>query len=110
MPEGRKFTTSPILFDIYTEPILIALEEVNIFSQMYADDLVCVCNSKEESMKAISIVARIANELRLTLNPRKSGILRLGTYLGRTLTATPHMAKAGGRANYIGRVLWVCRH
>lgn len=33
----------------------------------------------------------------------------LGTFLGRTLSAAPHLAKAGFRATYIGRRLWICR-
>ena len=70
----------------------------------------------------------------MALNPRKSGILRLNrktavnpanghiggiplvedykylsTYLTRTLSAAPHYSKAGSKATYISRSLWMCR-
>jgi hypothetical protein len=79
-------------------------------------------------------VARVSTALRLRLNPRKSGVLLLhlkapmtpaeghiggipfveeygylGTLLGRTLSASPHLAKAGRRATYVSRRLWLCR-
>ncbi len=133
VPQG--LCTSPILFNLYSQPILYELQSAGIFARMYADDLICICKDKVEAGRAISITARVSNALKLKLNPKKSGILMmfsnqprkpaeghiggipytqyykyLGTTIDRTFSAKPHLAKTGHRAAYISRQLWNCRN
>ena len=42
VPQG--LISSPLLFNIYVEPLLEELESAGLFSRMYADDAVSVCN------------------------------------------------------------------
>jgi hypothetical protein len=45
VPQG--LTTSPLLFNIYVEDILERMDRENIFTAMYADDLVCVTTNRQ---------------------------------------------------------------
>ena len=75
VPQG--LISSPLLFNIYVEPLLEELESAGLFSRMYADDAVSVCNGQTEVRRAIAIVERKATELKLRVNKKKSGVLVL---------------------------------
>lgn len=54
VPQG--LTTSPILFNIFVEPILEELEQADIFGAMYADDLLITTEDENQARRAIRIV------------------------------------------------------
>jgi len=45
VPQGMG--SSPMLFDIYSETLLNDLNKCEYYSQMYADDLVCIVQKKK---------------------------------------------------------------
>jgi hypothetical protein len=97
---------------------------------MFADDLGSVTNDQNEAEEAIRIVLSEADKLELKVNPRKSGILMLGTNLSNTdkngelqgipyvaeykylgtwvdgqLSVDPHLVKAKRKSDYQTRRL-----
>ncbi len=61
VPQG--LPSSPPLFNVLSEPILVRLEEIVVFARMYADDLVCVCRDQAQATRAILAVEEIARRL-----------------------------------------------
>ncbi len=51
VPQG--LSTSPLLFDIFVEPLLYRLQNAGIFSRMFADDLVCIAEDRLAISEAV---------------------------------------------------------
>ena len=49
-----------------------------MFSRMFADDLIVLAANQTEAASSIAIVRQEAESLKMNLNARKSGILRIG--------------------------------
>lgn len=69
---------SPLLFDIYVEPIIagihsrfaIPLEDI----LFYADDLAVIC-TRDQVNRVIDLIEKISKQLSLILNKKKSGVV-----------------------------------
>lgn len=68
---------SPSLFDIYTEPLLLELNQLipidNILA--YADDILILCEDLDTLIQCMNIVERWSTENNLKINKKKSAIL-----------------------------------
>lgn len=49
-------TLSPMLFNVFAEELIEKFTEKEIWSQMYADDIVLVCTSLSELHRAVNIL------------------------------------------------------
>jgi RNA-directed DNA polymerase len=47
---------SPTLFNIFINDLLIAFEASGITARGYADDIVCICKTREETVRAIQLM------------------------------------------------------
>ena len=68
---------SPLLFNIFINDLLIAFMINGIETRGYADDIVCIWNSIQQVNLSISIMKEWSNNNGMSINPRKSGILRI---------------------------------
>ena len=68
---------SPLLFNLYINDLMIAYKLQGIFSRAYADDVICICNSKEQLSQAISIMMEWSLKNEMEINKDKSGIMRV---------------------------------
>jgi group II intron reverse transcriptase/maturase len=71
-PQGG--VISPLLSNVYLTVLDRALEEAGYRFVRYADDIVCLCRSKEEAERALEYIRRVLRKLKLELNEEKSGI------------------------------------
>jgi RNA-directed DNA polymerase len=72
-PQGA--VLSPLLANIYLNPLDHALTEAGFALLRYADDFVILCKSREEAETALALVQRWVNENELTLHPTKTKIV-----------------------------------
>jgi hypothetical protein len=75
VPQG--LINSPILFNIYINSIITELESYHIECRLYADDMIVFTNDKQECEKAIKLLEEKTQQLKMTINKEKSGIIRL---------------------------------
>ena len=68
---------SPILFNLFTNNLLLTYEIQEIMVRAYADDIACIWNSIAQTRKAIEIMSNWASINRMTINPKKSGVIRI---------------------------------
>ncbi len=69
---------SPLLANVYLHPFDVALVEAGLALVRYADDWVVMCADPEEARQALNLAAVVLDDLDLTLNPEKTGVLPFG--------------------------------
>ena len=72
-PQGA--VLSPLLANIYLNPLDHLLREAGLAMVRYADDFVILCRSREEAERAMELVRRWVEENELTLHPTKTRII-----------------------------------
>ena len=70
-------TLSPLLFDLFINDLLNTFKTKQIEKRVYADDIACIWESKEQTIKAIQIMKKWTETNQIEINPSKSGILRI---------------------------------
>jgi len=65
---------SPLLSNIYLDPLDHLLAREGYQMVRYADDFVILCRSREEAERALAVVQRWTAEAGLTLHPDKTRI------------------------------------
>jgi RNA-directed DNA polymerase len=76
-PQGA--VLSPLLSNIYLDPLDRLAAERGLEMTRYADDLVVLCRTAEEAERALATVKDWAEENRLTLHPVKTRIIDVAT-------------------------------
>ncbi len=72
-PQGA--VLSPLLANIYLNPLDHVLDDAGFALVRYADDFVILCKTREEAEAALAMVQRWVNENELTLHPTKTKIV-----------------------------------
>ena len=72
-PQGA--VLSPLLANIYLNPLDHRLDEAGFALVRYADDFVILCKSREEAEAALALVQQWVSEEELTLHPTKTKIV-----------------------------------
>jgi len=72
-PQGA--VISPLLANIYLDPLDHLLEEMGIEMVRYADDFVLLCRSLQEAENALAIVREWMEHAGLTLHPQKTRVV-----------------------------------
>jgi RNA-directed DNA polymerase len=72
-PQGA--VLSPLLANIYLNPLDHALTEAGYALVRYADDFVILCQTREDAEAALALVQSWVNENELTLHPTKTKIV-----------------------------------
>jgi RNA-directed DNA polymerase len=72
-PQGA--VLSPLLANIYLNPLDHLLDEAGFAMVRYADDFVILCRSREDADRALELVQRWVEENELTLHPTKTRIV-----------------------------------
>ena len=68
---------SPILFNLFINDLLLTYEINEIMVRAFADNIACIWNSIKQTKKAIEIMSNWASINRMTISPKKSGIIRI---------------------------------
>ena len=71
-PQGA--VISPLLANIYLDPVDHAVAEAGYEMVRYADDFVILCRSREEAEEALNLIRTQMEERKLTLHPEKTRI------------------------------------
>jgi RNA-directed DNA polymerase len=79
-PQGA--VISPLLANIYLHPVDVALTEAGYQVVRYADDMVILCESREQAERAHDAVAKLMTERGLRLHPTKTRIVDATTRPG----------------------------
>jgi RNA-directed DNA polymerase len=74
-PQGG--IVSPVLANIYLHALDVAMEAHGIAWVRYADDVVALCQSREEAEQALALIGQVLHGLGLKLSPEKTRILHL---------------------------------
>lgn len=74
-PQGA--VISPLLANIYLNPLDHLMQEQGIAMIRYADDLVILCRSEEEAQRALQILQQWMESVELELHPQKTRIVDL---------------------------------
>ena len=72
-PQGS--VISPLLSNIYLDPLDHLLQERGFKMVRYADDFVVLCRSREEAEAALELIQTWTTEVRLTLHPTKTKLV-----------------------------------
>ena len=72
-PQGA--VLSPLLSNIYLNPLDHLVAEAGIQTVRYADDFVLLCRSREEAETALALVRAWVHEAGLTLHPEKTRVV-----------------------------------
>ncbi len=72
-PQGA--VISPLLSNIYLDPLDHIMVQHGIEMVRYADDFVLMCRSKEEAVRAMALVQQWTAEVGLTMHPKKTRIV-----------------------------------
>jgi RNA-directed DNA polymerase len=72
-PQGA--VVSPLLSNIYLDPLDHRMADCGFKMVRYADDFVILCRSREEAEAALALVQTWVNEAELTLHPEKTMIV-----------------------------------
>jgi RNA-directed DNA polymerase len=72
-PQGA--VLSPLLANIYLNPLDHLLTDAGFAMVRYADDFVILCKTREEAERALTVVQRWVEENELTLHPTKTRIV-----------------------------------
>jgi RNA-directed DNA polymerase len=87
LPRGGALT--PLLGNLYLLPIDRALIAAGLRVVRYADDIIVIASSEDESISAWRIIQELASSLRLPLSEAKSGVIAPGLpfeFLGYRIT------------------------
>lgn len=76
-PQGA--VLSPLLANIYLNPLDHRLDEAGFAFVRYADDFVILCRTREDAERALALVQQWVAENGLTLHPTKTKIVDAGT-------------------------------
>jgi RNA-directed DNA polymerase len=91
-PQGA--VLSPLLSNIYLDPLDHLLAETGFEMVRYADDFVILCRTAEEAQRALEIVQQWTADNGLTLHPTKTKLIDARTdgfdFLGYTFRGTKH--------------------
>lgn len=71
-PQGA--VISPLLANIYLNPLDWEMVQAGVEMVRYADDFVVLCHSAEEARQALEIIQRFVQDQGLTLHPQKTRI------------------------------------
>jgi RNA-directed DNA polymerase len=74
-PQGA--VISPLLANIYLHPVDVALREAGYEMVRYADDMVILCQTREEAEAALERLRALLQERELVLHPTKTRIAHL---------------------------------
>lgn len=72
-PQGA--VISPLLANLYLDPVDEAMAQAGFEMVRYADDFVILCQSREEAEAALNLVHRLTAERGLTLHPEKTRLV-----------------------------------
>lgn len=72
-PQGA--VISPLLANIYLHPVDVAMTSAGYRLVRYADDMVILCESREEAERAHARLSELLTERRLTLHPVKTRLV-----------------------------------
>lgn len=89
-PQGG--VVSPLLANIYLNPLDWLLQEAGVEMVRYADDLVVLCESRAEAEAALERIQAWMTQAGLTLHPEKTRIV--------------DMSVAGGHFDFLGYRFW----
>ena len=73
-PPARRAVISPLLANIYLDPLDVLMAERGYRMVRYADDFVILCRSREEADEALALVGSWVTENGLTLHPEKTHV------------------------------------
>ena len=71
---------SPLLANIYLDPLDWLMKELGFHCVRYADDLVIMAPSREAAHRALESVQAWAEEAQLTLHPEKTGVVDMSKW------------------------------
>ena len=91
---------SPYLFNIYINDLLSDLEEQKILTLAYADDISCICETKEKLDIAIDTISTWCEANKIALNASKSGFFRILSKRGATPTVVTTLREIPKVQNY----------
>lgn len=98
-PQGA--VLSPLLSNIYLDPLDHLLAEQGFEMVRYADDFVILCRTAEEAEQALQIVQQWTSDKGLTLHPTKTRIVNAVTegfdFLGYTFRRGKHFPRTKSR-------------
>jgi RNA-directed DNA polymerase len=98
-PQGA--VLSPLLSNIYLDPLDHLLAEAGFEMVRYADDFVILCRTADDAARALELVQRWTADNGLTLHPTKTKIVDARTdsfdFLGYTLRGTKHWPRDKSR-------------
>lgn len=98
-PQGA--VLSPLLSNIYLDPLDHLLAESGFEMVRYADDFVILCRTAEDAARALEIVQQWVADNGLTLHPTKTKIVDARTtgfdFLGYTFRGTKHFPRDKSR-------------
>jgi len=72
-PQGA--VISPLLSNIYLDPLDHLMEREGFRMVRYADDFVVLCRSEEEAKRALEVIQQWVSQAKLTLHPTKTRIV-----------------------------------
>jgi RNA-directed DNA polymerase len=75
-PQGA--VLSPLLANIYLDPLDKLMEQSGFRMARYADDFVVMCHDEEEARLALDTIRRWVEQAGLTLHPTKTRLVNLG--------------------------------
>jgi len=98
-PQGA--VISPLLANIYLDPLDHLLAEQGLAMVRYADDFVILCRTPEEAQRALALVQQWTTQVGLTLHPTKTRLVDirkesfefLGYHFERTKSGINHWPK-----------------
>jgi RNA-directed DNA polymerase len=98
-PQGA--VLSPLLSNVYLDPLDHLLAEQGLEMVRYADDFVILCRTAEEAERALQIVQQWTMDNGLTLHPAKTRIVNAATagfdFLGYTFCRGQHFPRTKSR-------------
>jgi RNA-directed DNA polymerase len=80
-PQGG--VISPLLANLYLDPLDTLMEEAGVSMIRYADDFVLMCRNRDEADKALATVRAWCEAEGLTLHPDKTKLVDMSVYQGR---------------------------
>jgi RNA-directed DNA polymerase len=93
-PQGG--VISPLLANIYLNPLDWLLKNKGVEMVRYADDMVILCPDRQSAQQALHDVQQWATEVGLTLHPEKTRVV--------------DMTKTGGHFDFLGYRFWKTRN